>query len=235
MNKGLQFKNGAKAGTPIALGYIPIAIAFGIMSKASDIPNTVSMMLSFVLYAGASQFVGVSMMALGAASWEIVMTTFILNSRHFLMSASLSQRIEDDTSKKLMPLLAFGITDETFSVASMREEKKLDPYFILGLNTIAFCAWNAGTWAGIFLGAALPESLQGSMGIALYAMFIALLMPSMKKSRTILMVAVVSMLIHSLLRWIPVFSGISSGLAIIIATIGGAALGTLLFPRGIEE
>ena len=175
------------------------------------------------------------MMALGATSWEIVMTTFILNFRHFLMSASLSQRIEEKASKKLMPLLAFGITDETFSVASLREERRIDPYFILGLNTIAFCSWNAGTWLGVFLGAALPESLQGSMGIALYSMFIGLLLPSMKKSRPIFIVAAMSMLIHSMLKWLPMFAGLSSGLSIIAATIGAAALGALFFPQGVEE
>lgn len=235
MNKGLEFKNGAKAGIPIALGYIPIAIAFGIMSKASGIPNMISILLSFVLYAGASQFVGVNMMALGATPWEIVMTIFILNFRHFLMSASLSQRIEEKASKKLMPLLAFGITDETFSVASLREERRIDPYFILGLNTVAFGSWNAGTWLGVFLGAALPQSLQGSMGIALYAMFIGLLLPSVKKSRPIFIVAAISMLIHSMLKWLPRFAGLSSGLSIIAATIGAAALGALFFPKGVEE
>ncbi|NLM43653.1 MAG: AzlC family ABC transporter permease [Clostridiales bacterium] len=235
MNKGLEFKNGLKAAIPIGLGYIPIAIAFGILSKASDIPNTISIMLSMVVFAGASQFVGVNMLSLGAATVEIVMATFILNFRHFLMSASLSQRIDERTSKRFMSLLAFGITDETFSLASMWEEKKLSPYFLLGINTIAFCSWNTGTWAGLLLGTALPDTLQNSMGIAIYCMFIGLLLPSMKKSIPVLVVAAMSMVIHSMFKWIPVLAGLSSGFTIIIATIAAATLGTILFPEGVEN
>jgi len=235
LNKGTEFKKGMKAAIPIGLGYVPIAIAFGILSKASDIPNTISIMLSMLVYAGASQFAGVNMMALGVTAMEIVIATFILNFRHFLMSASLSQRVDEGTSKRFLSLLSFGITDETFSLASMREEKKLNPYFLLGINTLAFLSWNAGTWLGLLLGTALPDALQNSMGIAIYCMFIGLLLPSMKKSRPVLVVAAMSMAIHALLKWIPMFAEISSGLTIIIATIGGAAIGTIFFPEGVED
>ncbi|MGI5997971.1 MAG: AzlC family ABC transporter permease [Lutispora sp.] len=235
MNKGTEFKDGLRAAIPIGLGYIPIAIAFGILSKASKIPNTISIMLSSVVFAGSSQFVGVNMLTLGATTIEIVMTTFILNFRHFLMSASLSQRVDERTSKRFLSLLAFGITDETFSLASMREEKKISPYFQLGLNVMAFFSWNAGTWLGLLFGTALPDTLQNSMGIAIYCMFLGLLLPSMKKSRPILVVAAISMVIHSLLKWIPMFAALSSGLTIIIATIGAASLGTIFFPQGVED
>jgi len=235
MNKGIDFKNGLKAAIPIGLGYVPIAIAFGILSKASDIPDDISIMLSMIVYAGASQFVGVNMIALGATAMEIVMATFILNFRHFLMSASLSQRIDERTSKKFLSLLAFGITDETFSLASMMEEKKLSPYFLLGINTMAFFSWSAGTCLGLLLGTALPDTLQNSMGIAIYCMFIGLLLPSMKKSRPILLVAAISMLMHALLKWLPVFAELSSGITIIIATIVAATIGTIFFPQGVED
>lgn len=235
MNKGIEFKNGLKAAIPIGLGYVPIAIAFGILSKASDIPDDISMMLSMIVYAGASQFVGVNMIAMGATAMEIVMTTFILNFRHFLMSASLSQRVDERTSKRFLSLLAYGITDETFSLASMMEEEKLSPYFLLGINTMAFFSWSAGTCLGLLLGTALPDTLQNSMGIAIYCMFIGLLLPSMKKSRPILLVAAISMLMHALLKWLPVFAELSSGITIIIATIVAATIGTIFFPQGVED
>ena len=171
------------------------------------------------------------MLSLGAATVEIVMATFILNFRHFLMSASLSQRIDERTSKRFMSLLAFGITDETFSLASMWEEKKLSPYFLLGINTLLSVP-GIQVHGQALLGTALPDTLQNSMGIAIYCMFIGLLLPSMKKSIPVLVVAAMSMVIHSMFKWIPVLAGLSSGFTIIIATIAAATLGTILFPEG---
>ncbi|MBC2581465.1 AzlC family ABC transporter permease [Clostridium sp. DJ247] len=152
------FVRGIKAGIPISIGYIPIAITFALISKSSGIPNLISICMSLFIYAGASQFIGVNLMAMGASTLEIVLTTFILNFRHFLMSSSLSQRIAENTSIKLLSVLAYGITDETFAVASLKEEEKINPWFILGLNIIAFASWNFGTCIGLLLGDILPET-----------------------------------------------------------------------------
>lgn len=225
----LTVADGIKAGIPIAVGYIPIAIAFGLLAKSSGVPNEVSMLMSLSVFAGASQFVGVNLLSLGTAYWEIVLATFILNLRHFLMAASLSQRLEKQTDKPWLAVLAFGITDETFTVASLREEKILSTEFVIALNAMAFAAWNVGTWIGLFLAEGLPESVKASMGIALYAMFIGLLLPSMKKSRPALVIGLAAMAIHGLLKVIPGLEGLSAGWSIVIATIAGALAGTFLF------
>jgi 4-azaleucine resistance transporter AzlC len=230
-----QFFLGVKTGIPIAVGYIPIAITFGLVAKSAGVPTYASMMMSFLIYAGASQFVGVQLLTLGATPWEILLTTFILNLRHFLMTASISQRIQQGTSKNWMALLAFGITDETFAVASLQKEQRLHPVFLLGLNLTAFSAWNLGTWTGLFVATGLPESIQSSMGIALYAMFIGLLIPSLRKSLPVFAVALIAMTIQTILHWVPLFSGISGGWGIIIATIVSAVIGSLLFPKGVHE
>ncbi len=234
-NRTLSFKAGLISGIPIAIGYIPIAIAFGLLAKTTGVPNYGSMFMSFLVFAGASQFVAVNLLAIGATLPEIILTTFILNSRHFLMTASISQRLEENLSKKWLALLSFGVTDETFMVASVREEEKLPPTFLLGLNLIAFSSWNIGTWAGIFLGASLPASIQSSMGIALYAMFIGLLIPSIKKSRVFLTISLIAIIIHSFLHWLPPLSKISTGWSIIITTIIAALIGAILFPKGGES
>lgn len=231
MKKDLAFIEGLKAGIPIAVGYLPIAIAFGLMAKAAGIPNYAGILMSLILYAGASQFVGVSLLTLGAASWEIVLTTFILNLRHFLMSASLSQNIETNAKKALLPLVAFGITDETFTVASFEAKDKLKVSYLLGLNIIAYSAWNAGTWCGLFLASSLPQSLQDSMGIALYAMFIGLLIPSAAKSKPVFIIALSAAVIHTLIKYLPIFSFLSTGWSIIISTVIAAAIGTYLYPQ----
>lgn len=228
------FMEGTKAGLPVAIGYIPIAIAFGLLAKSFDIPNYISLLMSFLIYAGASQFIGINLLFLGASFGEIVITTFILNLRHFLMTATLSQRLETRVSKRWRSLLAFGITDETFSVNVLRSDEKLSPYFMLGMNTIAFSAWNIGTWLGVFFAAGLPELVKASMGIALYAMFIGLLTPHLKKSKPVLVVAFLAIGISSLFAWTPILSGISNGWSIIIATIVSSVIGASLF-REEEE
>ncbi|HBX23048.1 MAG TPA: branched-chain amino acid ABC transporter permease [Desulfotomaculum sp.] len=227
----LTFYHGVTAGLPVALGYIPIAITFGLLANAAGVPNHVSIMMSLLVFAGASQFVGVSLLAAGVTHWEIVLTTFILNLRHFLMTASVSQRIRQGTSKKTLALTAFGVTDETFTVASLRREPELSPAFVLGLNMVAFSAWNIGTWIGVFLGAGLPASLQASMGIALYAMFIGLLIPSMRDSRAVLLISLLAAGIHSLLQWLPPLHGLSTGWTIIITTVLAATAGALFYPE----
>jgi 4-azaleucine resistance transporter AzlC len=235
MKKSIEFREGLKAGIPIAVGYLPIAVAFGLMTKAAGIPNYVGILMSLILFAGASQFVGINLIGIGAASWEIVLTTFILNLRHFLMSASLSQSLKPDSSKALLPLISFGITDETFTVASFNSKDKLDTYYLLGLNIIAYSAWNIGTWCGLFLASGLPQTLQDSMGIALYAMFIGLLVPSAVKSKPVLITALAAAVIHSLLKWLPMFAALSTGWSIIISTIAAAAVSAYLYPQEDKE
>jgi len=231
---GISFADGLKAGVPIAVGYLPIAVTFGLLAGSAGIPSHITAMMSLLIFAGASQFVGVNLMALGTSHWEIILTTFILNLRHFLMTASISRRIKHGTPKGWMALLSFGVTDETFTVASLRRERELGPGFVLGLNLIAFSAWNIGTWMGTFLGAGLPEQFQASMGIALYAMFIGLLVPSMRTSIKVLVIAVLAMAIHSLLHWLPLFGDISTGWGIITATVLASAVGAFFY-RGEEE
>jgi len=181
------FRSGMRAGIPVAVGYIPIAIAFGLLAKSFDMPNVITLAMSLFIFAGASQFIGVQLIMAGSMYWEIILTTFILNLRHFLMSASLSQRLET-TSNRFLAAIAFGVTDETFSVASTRDESTRG-HFVLGLNLIAFLAWNVGTWIGVFLAFGLPASVQASMGIALYAMFIGLLVPSLTRKPVIVVIS----------------------------------------------
>lgn len=226
------FLKGVKQGIPVAIGYVPIAIAFGLLAKSLDIPNVVTLLMSLIIFAGASQFIGVNLIIAGVAYWEILITTFILNLRHFFMTASLSQRIPSWTSKKSLALLSFGVTDETFSVASTQNERELHPYYVLGLNMIAFFSWNIGTWIGVFLAVGLPQSIQNSMGIALFSMFIGLLLPALRKSKVISTIVCLAILISSALHWIvPYFIELSTGWCILITTVISSAMGVILFPE----
>jgi 4-azaleucine resistance transporter AzlC len=195
------------------------------------VPNVITLLMSFAVFAGASQFIAVNLLTLGASLGEIVLTTFMLNLRHFLMTTALSRKLDESVSKTWRAVLAFGVTDETFSVSALRKEERLPKQFILGLNTIAFLAWNAGTWLGVFFAPVLPEAVKASMGIALYAMFIGLLVPHIKKSQAALVVAAIAAATHGLLYWLPLFAALSSGWRIIIATVVSATAGAILFAK----
>lgn len=229
LTKRTQFFDGLAAGIPVALGYIPIAITFGLLARGANLPFYIPILMSLLVFAGASQFIGVNLLVLGVSHGEIILTTFILNLRHFLMTAAISQKIPGTVTKSWRALLAFGITDETFTIAAMRKENVLSRYFILGLNVIAFAAWNLGTWIGLLFSSGLPVVLQSAMGIALYAMFIGLLIPSCKHSRPALVVALLAATAHSLIRWLPITAGITGGWGIILATLVSAGFGAYFF------
>lgn len=223
-----KLMEGFKAGVPIAIGYIPIAIAFGVLSKSSGVPNVIAMLMSLFVFAGASQFVAIKLLSLGAFPFEIVLTTFILNLRHFLMTSYVSQQLDKNTSRELLPILAFGVTDETFAVASFGRRGEIHPKFMLGLNTIAFSAWNVGTAAGLFMSSWIPESIINGMGIALYAMFIGLIVPGMRAARPVLLVTLTAMAINSMFYFLPVLNFVSPSWGIIISTMLAALLGSAI-------
>lgn len=224
IEKSNELLKGIRASIPIALGYLPIAVAFGLLAKTAGTSYLIALMLSGLVYAGASQFVAVQMLMTGTPILNIVFLTFILNLRHFLMSATLSTRIAEKSNSKLA-LIAFGITDESFSVASLTKGK-LSFLYMCGLNFTAYSAWFVGTVLGYLVGSGLPEELQNSMGIALYAMFVGLLIPSVKKSVAIALVVVVAAALNSILiQYIP------AGTAIILSTIITASVAAFLLPQ----
>ena len=230
----LSLQNGLKAGLPVAIGYLPIALTFGLLARNSGLSFINTFLMSVMVFAGASQFVAVNLLALGTGIAEIVMTTFILNLRHLLMSASLSQKLVESIPERWLFLLSFGITDETFSVASMKEEK-LNDKFIFGLNLISYLAWVLGTVVGHLLGASLPEVIQSSMGIALYAMFIGLLVPNLKDSKPGLFTTLIAIIFSSIFYLLSDIINISEGWEIVLVTIIASLIATIFFPKGVGE
>lgn len=215
----------------MACGYLPIAVAFGLLAKANGLNMLAATSMSALVFAGASQFVAVNLLATGAGSGEIILTTFLLNIRHFLMSAAIAPRLHQQPAK-VKTLIAFGVTDETFSVVSMHPVEKGDPGFVTGVNTIAYLGWVLGTALGGMMVEGFPALLQSSMGLALYAMFIGLLVPGLKGSTAKLAVSLVAIGLSVLTSWV---SALAKGWKILIVTVVACALGALLFPEGREE
>ncbi len=224
-----QFIDGAKQSLPIALGYFPVSFTFGLMAVKGGIPVWIVILISMTNLTSAGQFAGTNLIIAGAGLTEITVTTFVINIRYMLMSLSLSQKLVDRIAGFKRWIMAFGVTDETFTVAAM-QNKKITFSFMTGLEFLPFLGWIAGTASGAIVCTLLPETLQNSMGIALYAMFIALVIPAAKKSKAALMVAACAILISCIIKWVPFFSFISGGWRIIISTVAACALGAKIFP-----
>lgn len=224
-----DFYYGLKRGYPIALGYLPVSFTFGLMAVSGGLPVWMAVFISMSNLTSAGQFAGTNLILNCSGFLEITLTTFIINIRYMLMSLSLTQRLGKDMTISKRLLIAFGITDETFTVASMEQGKLSFPY-LLGLILGPYCGWSLGTALGAFICSSLPSSLSNAMGIALYGMFIAIIIPPAKKSKSIGIILTISVAVVCLLRYLPIFQSISSGFRVIIATFLGAGVGAILFP-----
>jgi len=219
ISQSSEFKKGMQAGLSIGIGYFPIALTFGLLAKTTGLTVGETFMMSLLVFAGAAQYISLSLLTLGTGMFEIVLTTFIVNIRHFLMSASLNEKVEEETTPIKM-LYSFGITDETFSVAALRDEK-VSTGFMFGVISVSYSSWVINSGVGHVIGASLPETLQESMSVALYAMFIGLLVPSMKGNAKVVFLAALAASFNTIFTLTKV---LSTGWAIVLATLLSAVL-----------
>ncbi len=190
------FAGGLKEGIGIFIGYMPIALAFGLLSKNTGLSLAHTTGMSLIVFAGASQFMALELIAIGTGHLEIVFSTFMVNIRHLLMSMSLHERIPRE-SKPRKAFAAFFVTDEVFAVASTREGEVRSTY-IYGLGIMAYLGWTIHTGIGYVAGTFLPVNLQEGMGVALYAMFIGLLVPAVHVYRKAFFLAAAAAVLNSL-------------------------------------
>lgn len=228
---GVEFKRGFQAGTSIGIGYLPVALTFGLLAKTTGLSIGETLLMSLVVYAGAAQYMSLSLLTLGTGTFEIVLTTFIVNIRHFLMSAALNEKSEKD-HPLTKAAYSFGITDETFSVAAVKEGTVSSGY-MFGLNFIAYLSWVVFTGIGHAVGASLPQTLQESMSVALYAMFVGLLVPSMKKGTKVVFLAVLAAIFNTIFTLSNV---LSTGWSIVVATLLSSIIVEIIVSlKGREE
>lgn len=222
-NKVHSFQEGLIAGIPLIIGYFPVAMAFGLLAKTVDISLLDSCLFSLLVFAGASQFMALDLIKAGIAMGDIVLATLLLNLRHVMMSAALAVRLPD-VKKRWLPWIAFGITDESFAVASVQPGKLTVP-FLLALQGFSYLSWVAGTFAGYLLGNALPVSVKSALGVGLYAMFTAILVPEIKKSASILSLALLAGMIYGANHFFTLLPpGWGLIAAIILASLAGLFL-----------
>ena len=231
---GQRLAKGIKDGVPIALGYFPVSFTFGILATSYGFSWWEATLISMLNLTSAGQFAGLNIMHAGGGLIEMALSQLVINLRYSLMSISLSQKVDQTVRGFYRWALAFGNTDEIFAVASS-QQGAISRRYLLGLITLPFFGWTGGTLCGALLGAILPARLEEALGIALYGMFIAIVVPAVKRSRPVLMVVAIAALLSCLFYYIPGLNQISSGFTIIICGVVASAIGAVLFPIADDD
>ncbi len=226
-----SFKKGFTDGIPIGLGYLSVSLTVGIMAATAGFNIWQSVLISMTNLTSAGQFAGIAVMAEGGSLFEMALTQFIINLRYSLMSLSLTQKV--DKSFTFPARLWFGAfhTDEIYAVAIGQKEKIGTKYF-LGLTIAPYIGWTLGTFLGALLGNVLPPLIAGALSVALYGMFIAIVVPEMKKSWKTALIVLFAVALKFAFTYIPGLNKVTEGFAIIICAVAASVLGALFFPVG---
>ncbi len=214
-----DYTYGLRRALPILFGFLPVSITFAVMASQAGLSAVETIGMSAAVFAGASQIMSVGMIAAGADLFSITLATFVLNLRHIIMSNCVFSRLTHEKKRWYLPI-GFGVTDETFAFFSLEKSERASAAYMLGLITVAYSSWVGGTALGAFVSGFLPEVISDSLGIALYALFIALVTPDVKKSLRLLAVVGLTAILNTVLSlWLP------QSWAIIAATLVGALVG----------
>ena len=228
-SNGSQFRYGLKDGVPIGLGYLAVSFTFGIMARGAGLDTWQAVAMSFTNLTSAGQFAALGIIQAGAPFVEMAGAQLIINLRYCLMSCSLSQKLESGIPSFHRFLMAYGVTDEIFGVSVCRPGM-LSPFYNYGLICVAVPGWTLGTLLGAISGDLLPARLLSALNVALYGMFLAVVIPPAKGNRILTGVILASMALSFLFTRIPALDHISSGFKIIILTIMIAGAAAILFP-----
>jgi predicted branched-subunit amino acid permease len=220
---------GLKKSIPIALGYFAVSFSFGVMCKNEGISPLLSTIISATNVTSSGQYAGVKLISACASYLEIFLTVLLINLRYALMSLSLNQKLDSSIPTAHRLLFGFGITDEVYAVA-ISENKKITTKYMFGLITLPILFWTLGTLIGVLSSSIMPEKLLNALGISLYAMFIAIIIPDARRSYKVLFVILLSAAISCLFYYVPYINKIGLGFKIIISTIISSTIGALIFP-----
>lgn len=224
-----NWKNGIIDGIPIFLGYLAVSFTFGIMARQAGLTPFEAVVMSATNLTSAGQFAALGLIGSSSTFVEMAVMQFILNLRYCLMSCSLSQKLDSKTPVIHRSLIAYGVTDEIFGV-SVCKHGALHPFYSYGLMSVAIPGWTLGTLLGTISGSILPERILSALGIAIYGMFLAIILPPAKNNKLLSAIIGLSMLLNLLFVKLPAFAPISPGFKIIILTILIAGTASFFFP-----
>lgn len=230
----MTYRQGLKDGIPIAAGYFAVSFAFGVSVVSQGLPWFVATVMSFTNLTSAGQFAGAGIIIAMGSVFEILLTQVVINARYFLMSITLSQRLDEKVTLLDRFLISYGVTDEIFGVAVSKKELVSKEY-MYGLILLPVIFWTLGTLTGALAGGLLPEIVLNSLSIALYAMFIAIVVPAGMSNKKVFIVVGISIALSCLFYFTPVLNTISSGIAYIICALVASVLGAIFFPIKEEK
>ncbi len=228
------FLRGLRNGIPICLGYFAVSFALGISARNAGMTSVQSFVMSLTMVASAGQFAAINLISTSAGIIEMITTSLIVNLRYFLMSCSLTQKLDPKKSPIHRFLVAYCVTDEIFGL-SVTVDGYLNPFYTYGITIISVAGWCAGTVLGVVMGNILPAVVSNALGVAMYGMFLAIIIPPAKKNRVITVLVIVSMAASGLFSILPVLSSISSGFRVIILTLLIAGAASFLAPIPDED
>ena len=224
-----DYLEGFKLGIAIGIGYFCVSFAFGMMVKNASLPTWVAFMISSTNLTSAGQFAGLNLIVQQAAYVELMLTTLIINLLYFIMSMSLNQKLDEKMSMIKKLILAFGVTDEIFAVSVTRSTPVTLSYF-LGVLTPSWIGWTLGTVSGALFSSILPTVFADAMNIALYGMFVAIVLPQARNDKNKRMAVLLSVAMSCLFAYVPLLNGIGSGWTIIIITVIVSAFMAVMYP-----
>ena len=228
-----EFLKGVNHGIPIGLGYLSVAFTFGMKAVADGLDPAQALLISMTNVTSAGQFAGLPLILAQASMIELALTQLVINLRYALMSLSLSQRLDKTMTTPHRLLFSFMNTDEIFAVAS-GQPGKVGRVYLYGLMSTPYIGWALGTILGAVAGQLLPEFLRTALGIAIYGMFLAIILPPARKERPVRVVVLLAVAMSLMFRYLPVLNQVSSGFVIIICAVAASTVGALLFPVGEE-
>lgn len=228
-----RYHHGLRDGIPIGLGYLSVSFGFGITAVGEGLRVIEALLISMTNLTSAGQVAGVTVIAAGGTVGvivaEMILTQLIINLRYSLMGITLTQRLDGNCTTGHRLLMSFGLTDEIFALA-VSKPYPVGPSYFYGLMTAPYIGWSLGTLGGALAGQIFPQSIRLALGIAIYAMFVAIILPPMRRERGVLMVVAVAAALSCCIKYIPFLQFISDGFSIIICAVLAALLMAWLKP-----
>lgn len=229
-----QYRSGVRTGLPVGLGYFSVSFGFGAMAVSKGLGVGEATLISASNLTSAGQFAGLGIIVDNSGLWLMILTQLIINSRYALMSLALSQRMGQKIGLLPRLFIAFFNTDEIFALAMARREPLTVP-FLLGLGTLPIIGWSLGTLCGALAGSILPQAIRAALGVMLYGMFIAIVVPPAKEDRRILGAVALALGLSCLFAWMPGLKTVSPGISIVVCTVAAAGILAWRCPIAGEE
>ncbi|MDL2317548.1 AzlC family ABC transporter permease [Eubacteriales bacterium OttesenSCG-928-A19] len=224
-----QFRRGLVHGIPIALGYLSVSIGFGLLAVSGGLTIGQSLLISMTNLTSAGQLAGVQVMFSGGSLLEMAITQLFINLRYALMSITLSQRLADDVCLPERLGIGFFVTDEVFAVSSSQPET-LSKRYMCGLVLLPYLGWALGTLLGAIAGATLPPIIRDGLGIMIYGMFIAIIVPPARESRPIRLTVLIAIALRCAFQYMPGLRTIPGGFAIVLCAVLASVVCAIRYP-----